>query len=90
MSVIPVMRRPICKRLLVACTSAMLTLVLLEAAWRFVYTNSFGPTTNPHYVVHDDQLARGIVLALEILDGPAGEAPPVGGRHDAADVRRAA
>jgi len=49
-------RRAICKRLLAACTSALLTLALLEAAWRLVYTNSFGPTTNPHYVIHDDQL----------------------------------
>jgi hypothetical protein len=33
-----------------------LLLVLLEVVWRVRTSLTFGPTTNPHYVIHDDRL----------------------------------
>ncbi len=49
-------RRPLLKRVLLAVGSTALALVLMEAAWRMLRTRGYGPTTNPHYVVHDELL----------------------------------
>ena len=43
------------KRSALAALSFLLALVLIEVVWRF-RSAGFGPTTNPHYVLHDDLL----------------------------------
>ena len=47
--------RPLARRLAVGALSAALALGAAEAAWR-VRAGRFGPTTNPRYVVRDDEL----------------------------------
>jgi len=63
---IPPRSRAIGRRILIACTSTLLTLVILEAVWRFVYTRGFGPTTNPRYVLHDDQLGWRYLPSVDV------------------------
>ena len=43
-------------RLGVSLGSLVLLLALLEVVWRVRTSLTFGPTTNPHYVIHDDRL----------------------------------
>ncbi|MBI3818910.1 MAG: SGNH/GDSL hydrolase family protein [Planctomycetes bacterium] len=53
------------KKIGIASAATLFTLVSLELAWRFWYTNGFGPTTNPHYVLHDPEL--GWVYAQKVI-----------------------
>ncbi|MFN0208092.1 MAG: SGNH/GDSL hydrolase family protein [Planctomycetota bacterium] len=44
------------KRILLILAALAAAVAAAEVGWRFLYTSSFGPTTNPHYVVHDATL----------------------------------
>jgi len=63
---LPTKRRTIRRRILIACASTFLALGILEAVWRFAYTRGFGPTTNPHYVIHDDQLGWRYLPSVDV------------------------
>lgn len=50
------MLKKVLTRACVSAASVLLALALAEAGWRLWYTTGFGPTTNPHYVLHDPVL----------------------------------